>query len=184
MYNRYKTILDPARNSPKICCHLFQKSVLKLIIWVLHIFLCITISQKIDKNGIKYPYGKKISTLFNNAYQKMLTFLPGELGAGSLNYIGAGPARPNDQKWVCRNVQNRETEMKWVKMRQENGDPKTILVEQVNLNWRNQERPFPFLKYWRKKKKKRKEKKRKEKKKKRIKKKKKKRKEKNHNLMR
>ena len=67
-----------ANHRAEICCHTFQKSVLKLIIGVSHIFFHITISIKIVENDNKYHYRKKILTIFNNVCHKMLTFPPGE----------------------------------------------------------------------------------------------------------
>ena len=76
----------PAIHRAGICCHTFQKSVLKLIIGALHIFFPITVRKRNSKNAIIYDNGNKILTIFNNACHKMITVSPGELRAGSSWY--------------------------------------------------------------------------------------------------
>ena len=78
------------KNSPssqitgqKFVVTLFNKSVLKLIIGALYLFIHTTINKN-SQNYIKYHNGKKILTIFNNACHKMSLTCPKHMGQTKL----------------------------------------------------------------------------------------------------
>ena len=57
-----KPMTKLANHRAEICCNIFQKSELKLIIGVFHIFFHITVSKK-SQNDIKYHYRENIDNI-------------------------------------------------------------------------------------------------------------------------